>query len=1819
MHVADEEELRRYLKRAVADAQDYRRRLRQAEEQFTEPIAIIGMACRYPGGVASPEDLWRLVAGGVDAIGPFPDDRDWDLAALYDPDAGTAGTSYVREGGFLHDAARFDAELFGIPPREAHAIDPQQRLLLEIAWETFERAGLDPMSVRGSRTGVFVGAMYDDYASRLVPAPREYEGYLSTGSAGSVASGRVAYTFDLKGPTLTVDTACSSSLVALHLAAQTLRRGECTLALAGGVTVMATPTSFVEFSRQRGLAADGRCKAFAGSADGTSWAEGAGLLLVERLSDALRNGHDVLAVIRGSAINSDGASNGLTAPSGAAQEQLIKRTLADAGVPAAQVDVVEAHGTGTRLGDPIEARALLATYGRAHTPAHPLRLGSLKSNIGHTQAAAGVGGVIKMVEAMRHGILPATLHVDRPTPYVDWSGGTVTLLTEQTAWPQGDHPRRAAVSSFGISGTNAHVILEAAPVATPVEPEGGDLAPVPVLLSASSANALRAQAENLLNHPATDLPSLGFSLATTRSSLKYRAALVVSDPEELAAGLRAIATGGPHGTANDGRTAFLFGGQGTQRMGEELYRTFPAYATAFDAVCDAVDPHPDRALFACEVALFRLLESWGVRPDAVLGDSVGALAAAHVAGVFSLDDAAALVTGQTDRFAGAAGNEPHITVASDLQSLVELGCTRFLELGPGGAASAPMAVAALRPGKPETETLLAAVTQLHVSGQPVDWAAVFAGRGARRVPLPTYPFQRERYWLPASKPSGQPDLHAAGLTPAGHPFLGALVELPDGLLLTGRLSFADHPWLADHRVAATVLVPGTAWLSIADWAARKAGCDTVEELILEAPLAIEDDAEIQLRVHVTESRTISVHARREGQPWTRHAHGTLTNSPAEPADLRSWPPEGAEPVSTSSRYAELAAKGLDYGPAFRGVRAVWRRGREIFADVALPDTGDFLLHPALLDAALHPLAFEEAGTLLPYAWSGARTLARAGSRARVRLAPAGPRAVSIDLADTDGNPVASIRSLALRPAPDDWTDAQNDTDGLRFPSWIPLADLDTEPPAPDRTLLTCPTGADVREVLHHVLAAAQKITDDDRLAVLTHNAVAVHGEQDPAGLAHRAVWGFVRALQAEHPGRFTLVDLDGEPASRRALAPALATGESQLALRGGTAYRPTLTEVEPGAPLSPPAGEPHWRLDFAGRQTFDELALVPWPEAAAPLGPGQVRVRLRAAGLNFRDVLLALGVISPAVDPGQGQGGEGAGVVIETGPGVTGLRPGDPVMGLFTGIGPVSTTDHRLLCRVPHGWSFEQAAAVPVAYLTAYYGLVDLAGLCAGESVLVHAATGGVGTAALRLAHHLGAEVYATASPAKWPALHLPEDRIASSRTLDFEQRFKRVDVVLNSLAGEFIDASLRLLRPGGRFLEMGKTERRDPNAVEAAHSGVSYRAYDVRDPGPDRIQEMLSTLLDLFEQETLAPPPVSTWDIRHAPRAFRYLSEARHTGKIVLTLPTEEAWDTTRAVLITGGHGQLGRLVAGHLVAEHGVRQVVLLGRHLPAPGSAAARAVEELADRGATVRSIACDAADRADLDRALAALAGDGIRLGAVIHAAGVLDDGVLASITQDKLERTLAPKVDAAMNLHAATRDLGAFVAFSSLAGTIGSAGQAGYAAGNAFLDALIELRRSTGQPGVSIVWGLWQGAGGMGSDLTEADLARMARTGVVPLSDKNGLDLFDAAIRRNAPVAVAAEWALDGLPDAAPAASDPGSRTLLDTVRHETAVVLGHGSGLAIDPQAPFDGIGLDSLATVELRNRIATATGTRLPATFIYDWPTPAHLADHLNTLGGTP
>ncbi|WP_327313014.1 type I polyketide synthase [Streptomyces sp. NBC_01235] len=2076
---SNEEKLRDYLKLVTADLRQTRKRLQDLEEQQQEPVAIVAMGCRFPDGADTPEALWRLLASGTDAVTPFPADRGWDLDALYDPDPDRPGTSYVREGGFLHEAPLFDAEFFEISPREAQAMDPQQRLLLETSWETVERAGILPASLRGSSTGVFVGAIAQDYLPRSHDSQADLGGHLLTGSTISVASGRIAYSFGLEGPAVTVDTACSSSLVALHLAVRSLRSGECDLALGGGVTVMSGPEMFVDFGRQRALAADGRCKAFSAAANGFGPAEGAGMLLLERLSDARRNGHPVLAVIRGSAVNQDGASNGLTAPNGPAQERVIRSALADAGLSVEDIDAIEAHGTGTPLGDPIEAEALLATYGAARPEDRPLWLGSVKSNIGHTQAAAGVAGVIKLVLAMRHGLLPRTLHADEPSQHIDWTSADLRLLTHEQPWPRpGDRPRRAAVSSFGISGTNAHLVVEEAPAPEPLDPQnetdqtpaitaptvGPDRPtgahPLPWVLSARSRPALHAQAARLLAHlddePHPHPAGIGRALVTTRSTFEHRAVITGRTLADLRSGLTALAADESHphtvtGSARPGgRLAVLFTGQGSQRldMGRELYETYPVFTETFDAV-DAELPfglrevvfgedadrlnrteYAQPALFALEVALFRLLESWGVRPDVVVGHSVGEIAAAYVAGVWSLSDACRLVVARgrlmqalpsggamvalqaTEeevlpllgaRVGIAAVNGPQVVVisgtadaveeiadgfraqgrkvtslrvshafhsplmdpmlddfravaetltysapriavvsnvtgrpadpdeltspdywvrhvrrpvrfADGIRALTERKVGRLLELGPDGQLTAlaqgcldsvsPVFATALRKDRPEPESFLAALAQLHVSGLPVRWETAFphnerTGPEHEQVPLPTYAFQRRRFW---SRDAGSThgDLGAVGLGAAGHPLLGAAVELAgdDGLLLTGRLSLVAQEWLRDHVVAGVVVFPGTGFLELALRAGEQAGCDGVEDLTIAALLVVPERGGVRVQVRVGAAddagrRTLEIHSRGDdaldSDPWTLHVTGALSEAsdapPADRFDFGVWPPRGAVAESVEGVYERFAGLGLSYGPVFRGLRGVWRRGDEVFAEVALPEEQEtvaerFGVHPALVDAALHAVMFTsvfgDGRARLPFSWSGVSLWASGARALRVRMVVLGSDSVALELADPAGGLVASVESLALREASGGLVAADNghvdhlfQTDWVKIPASpgpVPAA-APTALPGPDETvpadvLVRVERPADdtadsahatTRQVLGLLTEwLAEERFEGGRLVVVTEGAVAWDGGAADPVLS--AVWGLVRSARAENPGRFVLVDVDGTDESWAVVGGALASGESEFAVRAGGVFVPRLVRAVSGAGLVVPEGQPEWRLDVVEKGTLEGLALCGVP--SVELAERQVRIAVRAAGVNFRDVLNALGMY-----PGDARdfGLEGAGVVTEVGPGVSGLAVGDRVMGLFSGsFGPVAVADARKVARIPQGWTFAEAASVPVVFLTAYYALMDLGGVKSGESVLVHAAAGGVGMAAVQLARHLGAEVFGTASAGKWDTLRtlgLDEAHIASSRDTAFEAAFlaatggRGMDVVLDSLAGEFVDASLRLLPRGGRFLEMGKTDVRDPEVVAARHAGVLYRAFDLMDVEAERIGRMLAELVVLFEAGVLEPLPVTCWDVRRASEAFRYLSQARHVGKVVLTVPAPLDRDGT--VLVTGGTGGLGALVARRLVTGHGVRHLLLAGRRgLEAPG--ADELVAELADLGAEVEVAALDVADRDQLAAALAGVSG-AHPLTAVVHTAGIVDDGVVSSLTGERLARVLRPKVDAVTHLDELTRDtdLSAFVVFSSVAGTFGSAGQANYAAANAFLDAFATTRRSVGLPAVSLAWGPWAPGAGMTAELTEADLRRMAREGMQPLAPEQGLGLFDAALEIGPALERAAVLPLNldlaalrrrgRLPDllrslvrapgrraaeaqaAVGGAADLGRRVrglpeaerekfLLDLVCGQAASVLGHASAADLEADQAFKALGFDSLTSVELRNRVSAATGMRLPATLVFDYPTPAALARYL-------
>ncbi|MET8689248.1 type I polyketide synthase [Streptomyces sp. NPDC004732] len=1770
------------LRASLLDNQRLRQENRRLADEPREPVAIVAMSCRYPGGIRSPEDLWELLVKERDAVTGFPADRGWDLDGVYDADPDAPGTSYTRQGGFLHDACAFDPGFFGISPREALAMDPQQRLLLETAWEAVERAGIDPHTLRGSRTGVYAGVIYSEYGSRLARVPEEVEGFLGTGSIPSVASGRVAYTLGLEGPAVTLDTACSSSLVALHLACQALRAGDATLALAGGVTVMATPGLYVGFSRQRGLAPDGRSKSFAAAADGAGFGEGAGLLLLERLGDARRNGHPVLAVIRGSAVNQDGASNGLTAPNGPAQERVIRQALDSAALGPADVDYVEAHGTGTVLGDPIEAQALLATYGRHRPTERPLRVGSLKSNLTHTQAAAGVGGVIKTVLALRNGLLPRTLHIDRPTSQVDWSEGAVSLLTAAEPWPETGQPRRAGVSSFGASGTNAHVIVESAPEVPTEEPdEGGGEHEGPFAwpLSARTAAALRAQAGALHAHVAAD-PELrpadiGLSLATGRSRFSERAVVVGADRTELLDGLAALANGdmpadGAHGTAPRGtrRAVFVFPGLGAQwpGMAAGLHDSCPEFATRVADCEKAFAPHLDwsltatlrgepgaaplervevlqPALFTVMVSLAAVWRAHGVEPAAVVGHSQGEVAAACVAGALPLEDAArvtvlrsralstlaggggmatlmmsqdeatALLAARGGEVSVAAVNGPRVVVVAgraaavrdlvaDLSAqglmawnipvdyashcgdvaslreelhtaltgitpqepavpllsavdaewltpagltpaywyrnlrepvrfhaavrrLIDAGHRTFVEVSPHPTLTYGIADSAADAGADDIEVIgtlrreeggprrvLTSLAEADAAGLSVNWAKTYENSHARRVDLPTYAFQRQRYWLAAPPTGGDPA--STGQSDPDHPLLAAAVELPDGsALFTGRLSTATHPWLADHAVSGTVLLPGVAFLEMAAHAGARLGSALIEELTLAAPLVLPADepsahggqgAAVHLRLTVgvpdeTGRRTVDFHSRPEhadsGQkPWTRHATGHLAPGPqptTAPAEPRPWPPTGATPLDIEDLYRVMDARGIAYGPAFQGLRAAWRHGAEILAEVSLPEgvPGGFAVHPALLDAALQtaglratPGGGEErdpAGAPLPFSWHRVSLTATATATAPARTLRVvlrsdaadgsdgqdGPSdAVTVQITDEDGRQVADIGSLVMRTASFDSLRSVHRS--MYRVGWTPLGSVQARPVTGSWALL---------------------------------------GEAD------------ARLLP------------DG------------------------------LAEPLPGGTRDMPSGS--------------AAVLLPCP----PTGT--------------------------------------------------------------TGPEAVHATAAAVLGRLQAWLTGTADAPLPLIVLT-------------------------------RGAAGPGEEPVDLAGAAVWGLLR-----------------------------------SAQLEHPG-RFILLDT---------------------DDADATPQALADALAA-----EEPQLALRDGTLY----APRLLgAETSPARPAVPI----------DPDGTVLLTGGGGLLAGILARHLVTRHGARHLLLLGRRgAQAPGTR--ELVAELHELGAHVTVAACDVADRAALAPVIKGIPAQH-PLRAVVHTAGVLDDGLLEAQTPQRMSAVLRPKTDGAWHLHELTRDadLTAFVVYSSAAAVFGSPGQSTYAAANASTDALMTARHRAGLPGTALAWGLWADRSGLTADLTGTDLRRMARSGVRALSAQDGMALFDTALTLDEPALVPVHLDLAAYRDGAvppllralapaPAArprtaaadsaalrrrlaatgGDERAAILLELVLTQAADTLGHADAEALSGDDAFLSVGFDSLTAVELRNRLTARTGLRLRPTSVLDSGTPARLAALLST-----
>jgi acyl transferase domain-containing protein/acyl carrier protein len=2085
-------------------------------EATDEPIAIVAVACRFPGS-PDPEAYWDVLSGGVDAIREIPHDR-FDIDEFYDPDQETPGKIYTRSGGYLEEIGGFDPEFFGISPREAVWMDPQQRLMLEIAWEGLERAGYAPSSLRGSRSGIFVGVAANEYSHLLSQDSVEtIEAHFITGNALNAIAGRVAFALGLEGPAVAVDTACSSSLVAVHQACQALHSGDCDLALAGGVNVLLSPASIVAASRARMLSPDGRCKTFDAAADGYVRSEGCGILVLKRLSDAERNGDRICAVIRGSAVNQDGASSGLTVPNGGAQQRLITAALARAGFSGRDVDYLEAHGTGTSLGDPIEVQAAAAVYGVDRDPNRPLLIGSAKTNIGHLESAAGVAGLVKVVLSLQHEVLPENLHFKNPSPHIPWDSLPVRVVDKATPWQTNGRPRRAGISSFGFTGTNAHVLIEEAPpLSTADEYSTDDVAldpesdaqaePVALLpLSARSPQALVALAQRygawLDANPKTDIADLCFTAGVGRSHFEHRGALVVDSVQgarELLGELaeNRLRPGVVRGECADSpTTAWLFTGQGSQYLGmaRELFDTEPVFADTVRRCAEAVDrilPRPllevmfatDRdsgetlrhtsfaqpALFAVEMGLARLWQSWGIEPDVVLGHSVGQYAAACVAEVFSLEDGARLIAERgrlfgslpeggrmvavfadiehveriADKFprASVAAYNGTSTVlsgpgddlaqvvatfsddgircswletshafhsellepvldefesfaarlqfavptlplvcnrtgavlsaetrldaqywrrharqavqfAESVRTVAQLGCTVLMEIGPQPIltaaavqlwpehSAAPRAIVSLRKGADARRQITEALASAYVAGHRPEFAALHH-QPRCKLELPTYAFQRRRYW---PKTSG---IAVDGAAVSG--ILGSAKDLASGdAVYTSRLSVKSQPWLLDHVIYGTVVVPGATYAAMALAAAGPPA--RVRDVFFYEPIILseKDSREVQLSLHPLEDDggwTFKVHSRPYGMrdaEWSLNADGTVVNGvddetvfdPAEPIDAVC---ERLERTQTQQLFDTFADMELSWGPTWStSLKALWVGDGEAVGDVAIGDElaeqlGSEPIHPVLLDLctgvafpAFPALlaATQEQGVLpdlfLPLRY-GRVVLREPMPRrfyCRARWQAGGvdseTQVFDLDFIDRDGRHLGGIREFTVKRAPREallrglggdatrlmytvgWHEVpppSRDDSGKANGTWL-IANFDgladvvpggigfdrtTDPGrwkqmlaeaaergAPISGIAWRSTGssadesstevaarleteiADLLGVIHTLLAD-ETLKLPGGLRIITERAVATESGE-PVDPVQAALWGLGRTVIAEQPTlRCSLVDSDVSDETVHRLADLLETpvGEPELALRQGKLLAARLQPWARSGQLAVPRST-DYVLAPTERGAIDNLRLTE-TEVTRPSAT-QVQVRVEAAGLNFRDVLNVLGLYPG--DPGL-IGGDFSGIVTELGSDVTGLEVGQRVMGFMQGaFASRVNVPAQLLAPVPDGLSAVEAASLPAAALTVRLAF-DWAQLRPGDRVLVHAASGGVGLAAIQMAQQCGATVFATASSYKRATLRkLGVEYVYDSRSTDFADQILKdtggsgVDVVLNSLTNEgFVAATVRATAQNGRFAEIAKRDIWTPEQMAAQRPDIDYEIVALDGTimaDPEYIHRLLAEVSNGLAEGVWAPLAAEIYPLTEAKTAFRRMQQARHIGKIVLQMPNPLSPRGDRSYLITGGLGAIGLHTAAHL-AQLGAGDIVLTSRR--APDADAQQAIADITERyRCRIHTFAADVGDESQVAELLAKIRTQLPPLAGLVHLAGVLDDALLPQQSVERFRTTLAPKAFGAYHLHRLTKDddLDFFIVSSSVSSVLGSPGQANYATANALLDGLVAQRKAQGLPATGVNYGPWA-KGGMAS--SQAALANLGAQGLALLEPTAALNALGEIVAHGTGQAtvVNANWqraakTLGGsrppildhvLPSAA--AETTGDSELLRQL-HEVPEAqrasflteflereVQQFLRLAQPPAATgrFLDLGTDSLMAVELRNRLFGQFGGAftISPTAVFDYPTIGSLAEHL-------
>ena len=2099
-----------------------------ATAAIDEPIAIIAVACRFPGS-PDPDAYWAVLSGGVDAISEIPEDR-FDVDEYYDPDQQARGKIYTRSGGYLDSVDGFDPEFFGISPREAVWIDPQQRLMLEVAWESLERAGYSPASLRGSRTGVFVGVGANEYSYLLSNESLEnLEPHFITGNALNAIAGRVAFTLGLEGPAVAMDTACSSSLVAVHQASQALHSGDCDMALAGGVNVLLSPASLVAASRARMLAPDGHCKTFDAAADGYVRGEGCGLLVLKRLSDAQRDGDRICAVIRSSAVNQDGASSGLTVPNGGAQQRLIAAALARAGLSGADVDYLEAHGTGTPLGDPIEVQAAAAVYGVGRDPNRPLLMGTAKTNIGHLESAAGVAGLIKVVLSLQNELLPQTLHFQNPSPHIPWDSLPVQVVEKPTPWHANGRTRRAGVSSFGFTGTNAHVLIEEAPQPLPAGQQDHDVddGPTDALaahevprepwgvlpLSARSPQGLAALAQRysawLEAHPEISINDMCFNAGVGRSHFEHRAALVANSVHEARLALEDLVANRQRPgvfrgeCADPPTTAWFFAGQGCQYpgMARELFATEPVFADTVRRCAETVDPMLPRpllevllssdreaaetlrhtsfaqpAIFAVEMGLARLWQSWGIEPDVVLGHSVGQYAAACVAGVFSLEDGARLIAERGRLFGSlpaggrmvavfadpeyverAANAFPRVSVGAyngrntvlsgpgeDLEQIVAtcsqdatrctwletshafhselldpvldefesfatqftyaapalplvcnrtgavltaeapinaaywrkhsrqpvqftesvrtvaaLGCSVLMEIGPQPiltaaalqtwpeSAAAPTAIVSLRKGANAQRQITEALAMTYVCGHRLNFAARQHTPG-RRMELPTYPFQRRRYWPKASGVMGG---GADGVRMSG--ILGSAKDLASGdTVYTNVLSVRTQPWLADHVIYGTVVVPGATYATMALAAAGAPA--RVKEVFFYEPIILPEKAsrEVQLALHPLEGGIgwkFQVHSRPYGvrdAEWSLNADGTLATGPdtaaIEPDEATDEVIERLSRTSPQQLFETFNDMELAWGPTWStSLKSLWVGDCEAIGDVSVGDElaehlGSEPIHPVLLDLctgvafpafpALLAVEHGVADLFLPLRYGQVELRERMPRRfyCRARWHAAGvegeTQVFDIDFLDRDGHRLGGITEFTVKRAPREallrglggdttrllytmgWHEAAapgadagagetTSTDG----TWLiaGLDELATELPgavvldpasAVDRQAWqqafadaaergkpvagivwrtsgqpgsdTDGSTAEFTERLEAeisaLLGAAQTALAEEKrnlpggLWIITEQAVATE-PGEPVDPVHAALWGLGRTIIAEQPTlRCRLVDCDASEESMSWLAGALGTPvvEPEIAVRQGRFLVPRLLHWARSGHLPMPRTD-DYVLAPTERGAIDNLRLT--EAEVAPPGANEVQVRVEAAGLNFRDVLNVLGLYPG--DPGP-IGGDLCGVVTELGSEVTRFEVGQRVFGSMQGaFASRLNVPAQMLAAVPSGIGAVDAATIPAAALTVRLAF-DWAKLKPGDRVLIHAASGGVGLAAVQMARQYGATVFATASAYKRATLRrMGVEYVYDSRTTDFADQIladtggSGVDVVLNSLTNEgFIEATVRATAKGGRFAEIAKRDIWTAEQMAAVRPDIDYEivALDVTMmTEPDHIQRLMAEVSDGLAKGEWTPVPAEVYPLTEARAAFRRMQQARHIGKIVVQMPKPLAPRADRSYLITGGLGALGLHTAAYL-AQLGAREIVLTSRR--GPDADAERAIAAITERfHCRVHVFTADVGDETEVAELLGRIRSELPPLGGVAHLAGVLDDALLPQQDMEHFRTTLRPKALAAHHLHRLTKDddLEFFILFSSASAVLGSPSQANYATANALLDGLAAHRRAHGLPATAANFGPW-GRGGMAS--SQAAVANLSAQGMMPLEPTAALAALGEIIRHGTGQATVlkANWQrtakmlggirpplLDQVLPTGDAAASGDSELLrqlqeipvAQRVDFITEFLQREVQGflrLAQPPAATsrFLDLGTDSLMAVELRNRLFGQFGGKfdITPTAVFDYPSIGELAGHL-------